>query len=830
MKCPQCEAENPEMSRFCSECGTSLRPAEDILTAPTKTLQTPIQELTRGTTFAGRYDVIEEVGRGGMGKVYRAIDKNIEEEVALKILNPEIAADEKMIERFQNEIKLARKITHRNVCRMYDLNAEEGTQYIIMEYVPGEDLRSLIRRIGQFTLGKTLIIAKQVCEGLAEAHRLGVVHRDLKPQNIMIDKEGNAHIMDFGIARMMKARGITKEEMIIGTPQYMSPEQVEGKETDHRSDVYSLGVILYEMVTGRLPFEGDTPLSIALKHKSEQPPNPRKINEQIPEELSRSVLKCLEKDRGKRYQSAEELLSELRKIEKGMPTTDRFVPEWKLKTRKWREIARKKALLYGGFVLLIILLALGGIYVFTGRQGEAIDSIAVLPLKNLSGDPEQEYFADGMTEALISNLTQMRALERVISSTSVMQYKSVRKPLPEIAQELNVDAVVEGSVLISGERVRITVQLIEAKTDRNLWSKSYERDLRDILTLQSELSRSISKEIKIAVTPEEKALMARTQPGNPEAYQLYLKGRHFWNKRTEEGLTKAIEDFEKAITLDPDYALAYVGLADTYNMLASYDLLLPREAYPKAKSAVMKALELDEALAEAYTSLAWVKYRFDFDWYGAEKDFNWALGLNPGYATAHQWYGALLRDLGRFDEALMEMELAQELDPLSLPINTSIGFLLFQARLYDEAIEQCRKVLEIDANFSWAHAVLGFIYIQKSLFEDSIETFEKAVNYSGRNLQYLADLAYAYAMAGKRDKSLEILEELQAQSKERYLPLYEMALIYMSLGETDRAFEYLEKALEERSGSIIVLKTSPSLDSLRSDPRFSTLLDKMGLD
>jgi serine/threonine protein kinase/Tfp pilus assembly protein PilF len=830
MKCPKCHSENPPGWRFCRECGTPLSPSEDLSTAPTKTLQTPLEELTRGTTFARRYDVIEEVGRGGMGKVYRAIDKNVEEEVALKILNPEVAADEKMIDRFRNELKLARKITHRNVCQMYDLNDEKGTQFIIMEYVPGEDLRSLIKRIGRFTIGKSILIAKQVCEGLSEAHRLGVVHRDLKPQNIMIDKEGNVRIMDFGIARVMKTRGVTEEDLILGTPEYMSPEQVEGKDIDSRSDIYSLGVILYEMVTGKPPFQGDTPFSIALKHKSEKPPDPRQINNQVSDQLSRVILKCLEKDKGKRYQSADDLSSELSKIERDIPTTDKFVPRWKLTTRKWGRIARKKALLYGSIILLAALLIAGGIYIFTGGRDVSINSIAVLPLKNLSGAPEQEYIADGMTEALISNLTQIRALERVISSRSVRQYKDAQKTLPEIAGELNVDAVVDGSILISGERVRITVQLIEARTDRNLWSKSYEQDVSDILALQSDVSRSIANEIKVALTPEEKALIARSRPSNPEAYKLYLQGRHFWNTRTKESLYKAIVSFQKAIELDPDYAMAYVGLADAFNMLGSYDLLLPRDAYQKAKAAALKALEKDEQLAEAYTSLAWVKYRLDLDWFGAEADFNWAIGLNPGYATAHQWYGALLRDMSRFDEALTELNQALELDPFSLPIKTSIGFLFYQARQYDKAIEHCQKVLEIDPEFPWAYEVLGLSYIQKSSFEEAITEIQRAVNFSGRSIQYLADLAFAYSSGGEENKSREILEQLLELSTEKYVPHYHIGVIYSALGEKDKAFQSLEKAVEERSSSVVTINTDPSLDNLRSDPRFLLLLEKMGLD
>ena len=479
MKCPKCHSDNPDTSRFCADCGAELLPAEDISVSYTETLQTPIKKLTTGSTFAGRYQVIEELGKGGMGNVYKVFDKKIKEKVALKLLKPEIAADEKTIERFSNELKFARKISHRNVCRMYDLSEEEGAHYITMEYVPGEDLKSMIGMIGQFSAGKTIYVAKQLCEGLAEAHRMGVVHRDLKPQNIMIDREGNARIMDFGIARSLRTKGITEAGVMIGTPEYMSPEQVDAKEVDNRSDIYSLGVILYEMVTGRVPFPGETPLSIAVKHKTEQPRNPREFNAQIPEDLSRMIMRCMEKDKEKRYQGAEELLSELEKIEKGIPTTEKVIPKRVPLTsaeikEKIGKVKWKNLLLYGGAAVLLVLLILGGFYLFTGRQGP-IDSIAVLPLENLSGDPEQDFFADGMTEVLIADMAQISSL-RVISRKSVMRYKRTEKSLPDIARELNVDAVLEGSVMRAGDKVRITVQLIQAEPEQHLWAKSYERD------------------------------------------------------------------------------------------------------------------------------------------------------------------------------------------------------------------------------------------------------------------------------------------------------------------------------------------------------------------
>ncbi|KPJ70282.1 hypothetical protein AMJ44_00120 [candidate division WOR-1 bacterium DG_54_3] len=829
IKCPKCQTDNPDTIKFCGECGTQLLPTEEV-SAPTKTLETAKEELTTGSTFAGRYQIIEELGKGGMGKVYKAHDTEIKEKVALKLLKPEIAADKKTIERFQNELKFARKISHRNVCRMYDLNKEEGSYYITMEYVPGEDLKSSIRRMGPLSAGKTISIAKQVCEGLEEAHRLDVVHRDLKPQNIMIDKDGNVRIMDFGIARSLKAKGITGAGVMIGTPEYMSPEQVEAKDIDQRSDIYSLGIILYEMVTGKVPFEGDTPFTIGMKHKSEIPRDPKELNAHLPEDLSRLILKCMEKSKENRYQSAGEVRSELIRIENEIPTKERVAPKRKLKTEKIGGVTWKKPIVYGAVAVILILLIMGGISLFTGRK-KAIDSIAVLPFAYAGENPDMDYLSDGITETIINNLSQLPSLKKVIARSSILRYKGKELDPQAVGKQLGVDTVLISKMSHRGDDLSISVELVNTIDSSRIWGNQYKRKISEIFDVQDEISNAITDNLRLSLTGEELERITKRYTESSEAYQLYLKGRYFCNRRTEEYLKKAIDYFSQAIDKDPDYALAYVGLAESYSALPDYSSLPPNELYPKSTEAVLKALEIDSTLAEAHTQLAIIKMEYNWDWEVAGQEFRRALELNPGYANGHFLYAYYLMYKGRSDEAIKEIKRASELDPLNLLIKTSVGRIFYYNRQHDQAIEALHKSLEMDPNFVNTHYCLGLTYMQKSRYEEALAEFQKEKNISkGVNPLVEPSIGVTYALMGEKGKARQVLDDLLERSREMYVTPYGLALVYFSLEERDEGFKWLDKALEVRDRWLCFLNVDPLFDSVRSDPKFTTLLKNIGLE
>jgi len=792
MICPKCGRENSPEMLYCGKCGTALRSVPPGESAQTETMQTPKLELATGTIFAGRFEVIEELGKGGMGRVYKVFDTKIKEKVALKLLQPEVSAEEQAIERFSNELRLARKIAHPHVCRTFDLGEDKKIHYITMEYVPGEDLKSILRMTGPMSMQKTLAIVRQVCLGLAEAHRLGVIHRDLKPQNIMVDREGNAKIMDFGIARSIKTKGMTGVGVIIGTPEYMSPEQVEGTEADQRSDIYSLGIIMFEMLTGRRPFDGDSSLSIALKQKSEIPPDPAKFNPQIPENLSRVILKCLEKNRALRFGRAEDLLVELDGIAKVM---DQMV----LPTKADATSEIKKRI-----------------------------SLAVLPFIDLSPEKDQEYFCDGLAEELINSLIPLRTL-RVASRTSAFSYKGKDLDVREIGQRLNVGTILEGSVRKAGNRLRITAQLINVADGYHLWSERYDRDLNDVFAIQEELSLAIVDKLKVKLIGEEREALAKRPTDNVEAYNAYLRGRYHLNKGTRGSIDRAIEHFEEAVRLVPDYAQAYAGIAEAYHTMGFWDLLPAKEAFPRAREFAEKTIALDPTNVEAHSVLATVMMYFDWNWKAAEKVFQKAIELNPNNARTRNYHSMLLTAVGKTDEAYEENRRANALDPLLDSAISGLGVYFLRKGEFEEARAQFQKSIDMEPDRAPSHWLLGQALVLEKRLDEGIEEIQKAHSLLESSPMILAGLGWAYAQAGKREEALRVLEELQERSKTQFIRPYLFAKIYSALGDRDAAFDWLEKAYEVRDVSLPFILTDESLANLHDDARFWTFLKRMRL-
>ena len=788
MKCSKCHFNNPDDNLFCNKCGNPLvETAQTSTTLTTKALsEKAALDFVPGQYFGKRYQVIEEIGRGGMGRVYKAIDQELNRIVALKMITPELSSNPVAVERFKKEIKLASQISHENVCRIHDLGEVEGIKYISMQFIDGHNLKELIQTARRLSVESAIQITEQICQALTAAHKKGVIHRDLKPPNIRLDKKGNAYVMDFGIARSLEAKEVTKPGEVIGTPRYMSPEQAEGREVDHRSDIYSLGALMYEMLTGSPPFKADTIAGLIHKHITKAPKPPSKLNPQVPKILEEIILKCLEKTPERRYQRADEIIKAI-------------------KEEKLEFISAAKP-----------------------SKIES-NSIAVLPFADMSPQKDQEYFCDGITEELINSLTKIKDL-RVVARTSAFSLKGRGLDIRQIGKKLNVQTVLEGSVRKAGNRLRISAQLINISDGYHLWSDQYDCELNDVFAIQDEISLAIVDKLKGKLLKAEQKALVKRYTEDLEAYNLYLKGLYFSHKWTEQGIHKGLENFLQAIEKDPSYILAYAAIADCYTLLGYYDYLPPKEAFPGAKPAAEKALQIDDTLAEANASLAWIRLLYDWDWLAAERAFKRAIELKPGYALAHQGYAGFLGYMGRHQESIAEAKRAQELDPLSLPISTYLGAIFYWAHNYDQAIEQLKKTLEMDPQFFLARFYLAFAYIQKKMYKEATAEAHKAINLSGgHNLPFLVWLGIVYSFSGKKDEAKKVLSKLSELSKDNYVSPFFTALVYVGLGMKDQAFKWLKKAYDERDHWMILLKVEAMLDSLRSDLRFKALLKKMNL-
>jgi serine/threonine protein kinase/tetratricopeptide (TPR) repeat protein len=796
------------------------------------TLQVPPGELQRGTLFAGRFEILEKLGSGGMGAVFRVLDTKIREEIALKLFKPGIVADPTAVERFKNELKLARRIIHKNVCRMYDLNEEAGLPFITMEYVPGEDLRSLLRRAGRLSVEKILSIARQVCDGLAEAHRLDVVHRDLKPGNIMIDKEGNVHIMDFGIARPLSGSELTEAGTMIGTPEYMSPEQAEGLPADLRSDIYSFGVILYEMVTGRVPFFGETPLSVAWKHKTAAPGPPGELNIQSPPALNRLIMKCLEKQRERRPQNAAEVLSELAEIEAEILGTKIPLAEKKLVPGTAREAVEPREL----------------------RQ-----SIAVLPFKDMSPQHDQDYFCEGLAEEIINALAQVKGL-RVAARTSSFSFKGKESDIRDIGRLLSVSSILEGSVQKAGSRLRVTVQLINIADGFHLWSERFDRDIKDIFAVQDEISMAVVDKLKVDLREGEIEKITKRHTQNQAAYELYLKGRYYYNRRYQGDMIKAVAFYEKALKKDPQYAIPYVGIGDVFHLLGLWSHMPPEICYANTKAALEKALEIDNTIGELYTSLGAFAQYCEGDMVKAEQYYLRSIELSPDYSYAHGWYAIMLGALGRAEEALREADQAIASDPLFSLAHAFKGITLFGLGRAGEGREQLARAIVMDPDQPMLYLFLGMAYLMKvAVPEKAVESLKKAAE---MGIPFgLGWLGLAYGVAGQREEALKVLARMEAMEKEPYMPfLKKMAVrilpilrrfrrldkkyvapilkgfIYFGLNQPEKALDWFEESgrrgdyyLHGYLRSPTLFPDTPWTQNFRSHPRFKALLEKMNV-
>ena len=826
------------------------------------------------------YRVKKLLGKGGMGEVYLAEDTELGRRVALKVLPAELTKNKAGLQRFEREAQAASSLNHPNILTVYEISAEDGLHFIATEFIDGESLRQHIERT-RLELRAVLDIGIQVAAALAAAHQAGVIHRDIKPENIMLRADGYVKVLDFGLAKLADQTTAAQREtadaealtrvllhtapgMVMGTTPYMSPEQARGQKVDARADVWSLGVVLYEMLTRRTPFAGETTSDvIAAILKTEAAP-PTSFNAEIPSELERIVLKTLRKDCDQRYQHIKDLLIDLKDLKQELEFAaklERSVPPDTRSQRELRPTVATNAVLTSGasdihttssaeyfvneikqhklgatvaLVALVGVIAIGFLasarYLVSSDQA-GIASLAILPFTNATGDPNTEYLSDGISESLINNLSQLSGM-KVIARSSAFKYKGKETDPQEVARALGVDTILTGRVLQRGESLQISVELMDARDNTQVWGAQYNRKAADVLTLQAEIVQEIAEKLRrrLQLTATEQQQLAKRYTDNTEAYQLYIKGRYYWNKRTSEALKQSVEYFNQAIEKDPNYALAYVGLADAYNVLPFFSAGSSQEYFPKAKAAAQRALEMDESLAEAHTALASVLVNYDWNLPESNKEFRRAIELKPNYATAHHWYAIFnLQIMGRFDEAISEMERAQELDPLSSIINANLGKTYFNARRYDQAIEQWRKTIDMDPGFFVTHHYLGSAYAMKGSHQEALAEYQKARQLNNDDPHVLALIGRLLAVSGQKAEALKTLGQLKEISQRRYVPAYSIALVYAGLNEKEQALNWLDKGYQARAVDMTYLNYDPLLDNLRSDPRFVDLLRRVGL-